>query len=127
MLSPDRKPRILLVVAHFDDTRNPNGRPNFIPQGLAHAFLAGAFHQHNVELRLYSEFHSGPLKDEQAFAWPDMLVLTGVTSAFDRMRQLAAYVRIKSPRCVVVAGGPAIRNLPISSAEIGRASCRERV
>src|SRR5262249_17817334 len=66
VLSPDRKPRILLVVAHFDDTRNPNGRPNFIPQGLAHAFLAGAFHRHNVELRLYSEFHSGPLKDEQA-------------------------------------------------------------
>jgi hopanoid C-2 methylase len=116
VLSPDRKPRVLLVVAHFDDTRNPNGRPNFIPQGLAHAFLAGAFHHQNVEVRLYSEFHSGPLKDERAFAWPDMLVLTGVTSAFDRMRQLAAYVRIKSPRCVVVAGGPAVRNLPISSA-----------
>jgi radical SAM superfamily enzyme YgiQ (UPF0313 family) len=105
-----------LVVAHFDDTRNPNGRPNFIPQGLAHAFLAGAFHRRNVEVRLYSEFHSGPLKDERAFAWPDMLVLTGVTSAFDRMRQLAAYVRIKSPHCVVVTGGPAVRNLPISSA-----------
>ena len=114
--SRDRKPRVLLVVAHFDDTRNPNGRPNFIPQGLAHAFLAGAFHRRNVEVRLYSEFHSGPLKDERAFAWPDMLVLTGVTSAFDRMRQLAAYVRIKSPHCVVVTGGPAVRNLPISSA-----------
>jgi hopanoid C-2 methylase len=114
--SRDRKPRVLLVVAHFDDTRNPNGRPNFIPQGLAHAFLAGAFHRRNVEVRLYSEFHSGPLKDERAFAWPDMLVLTGVTSAFDRMRQLAAYVRIKAPHCVVVAGGPAVRNLPISSA-----------
>ena len=98
VLSRDHKPRVLLVVAHFDDTRNPNGRPNFIPQGLAHAFLAGAFHRRNVEVRLYSEFHSGPLKDERAFAWPDMLVLTGVTSAFDRMRQLAAYVRIKSPR-----------------------------
>jgi len=116
VLSRDYMPRILVVVAHFDDTRNPDGRPNFIPQGLGHAFLAGAFHHQNVDVRIYSEFHSGPLKDEQAFAWPDMLVLTGVTSAFDRMRQLAAYVRTKSPTCVVVAGGPAVRNLPILSA-----------
>ena len=112
----DRKPRVLVVVAHFDDTRNPDGRPNFIPQGLGHAFLAGAFHRHNVDVRIYSEFHSGPLKDERIFAWPDMLVLTGVTSAFDRMRQLAAYARTKSPGCVVVAGGPVVRNLPVSSA-----------
>lgn len=116
VLSRYRKPRVLLVVAHFDDTRNPDGRPNFIPQGLGHAFLAGAFHHQNVLVRLYSEFHSGPLKDEQAFAWPDMLVLTGVTSSFDRMRQLAAYARIKSPGCIIVAGGPAVRNLPVSSA-----------
>jgi hopanoid C-2 methylase len=112
----DYKPRILVVVAHFDDTRNPDGRPNFIPQGLGHAFLAGAFHHQNVDVRIYSEFHGGPLKDEQVFAWPNMLVLTGVTSAFDRMRQLAAYVRTKSPACVIVAGGPAVRNLPILSA-----------
>ena len=112
----DCKPRVLIVVAHFDDTRNPNGRPNFIPQGLGHAYLAGVFNSKNVAVRIYSEFHSGPLRDEQIFAWPDMLVLTGVTSAFDRMRQLAAYARTKSPGCVVVAGGPAVRNLPISSA-----------
>src|SRR5262249_38628286 len=114
--SPDHKPRVLVVIAHFDDTRNPNGRPNFIPQGLGHAFLAGAFHPQNVAVRIYSEFHSGPLIDEKIFAWPNMLVLTGVTSAFDRMRQLAAYARTKSPGCIVVAGGPAVRNLPVSSA-----------
>jgi hypothetical protein len=112
----DRKPRVLVVIAHFDDTRNPNGRPNFIPQGLGHAFLAGAFRRETVEVCLYSEFHSGPLTDERAFASLDMLVLTGVTSAFDRMRQLAAYARTKSPGCVIVAGGPAVRNLPVSSA-----------
>ena len=116
MPSPDQRPRVLVVIAHFDDTRNPNGRPNFVPQGLGHAFLAGAFHHQNVAVHIYSEFHSGPLIDEKIFAWPNMLVLTGVTSAFDRMRQLAAYARTKSPGCIVVAGGPAVRNLPVSSA-----------
>jgi hypothetical protein len=110
------KPRVLVVVAHFDETRNVNGRPYFVPQALGHAYLAGAFHRHNVEVRIYSEVHSGPLRDESLFAWPDMLVLTGVTSSFDRMRQLAAYARTKSPGCVIVAGGPVVRNLPVSSA-----------
>ena len=123
MIVRNHKPRVLVVVAHFDDTRNPDGRPNFIPQGLGHAFLAGAFHHQNIEVRLYSEFHSGPLRDEQTFAWPDMLVLTGVTSAFDRMRQLAAYARTKSPGCVIVAGGPAVRNMPVSSAAIFDYAC----
>jgi hopanoid C-2 methylase len=111
-----QKPRVLVVVAHFDETRSLNGRPYFVPQALGHAYLAGAFHRENVELRIYSEFHSGPLRDEGLFAWPDMLVLTGVTSSFDRMRQLAAYARSKSPGCVIVAGGPVVRNLPVSSA-----------
>jgi radical SAM superfamily enzyme YgiQ (UPF0313 family) len=123
MLSSGRKPRILVVLAHFDDMRNPNGRPNFLPQGVGHAFLAGAFDKHAVDIRIYSEFHSGPLLDEGAFAWPDMLVLTGVTSAFDRMCQLAAYARTKSPGCVVVAGGPAVRNLPLTSARIFDFAC----
>ena len=120
----DRKPRVLVVIAHFDDTRNPNGRPHFVPQGMGHAYLAGAFDRQNVEVKIYSEFHSGPLKDEHIFAWPDMLVLTGVTSAFDRMRQLTAYVRTKSPGCIVVAGGPAVRNLPLLSVATFDYACR---
>ncbi len=123
MHRPVRKPRILIVVAHFDDSRNPNGRPNFVPQGVGHAFLAGAFNGDQVELKLYSEFYSGPLSDEGLFSWPDMLVLTGVTSAFDRMRQLAAYARTKSPQCVVVAGGPAVRNLPLASSSAFDYAC----
>ncbi|MBV9077744.1 MAG: hypothetical protein JO048_09685, partial [Methylobacteriaceae bacterium] len=53
------KPRALVVLAHFDDTRNPNGRPNFVPQGVGHAVLAGAFDRDRVEVAIYSEFHSG--------------------------------------------------------------------
>ena len=117
------KPRALVVLAHFDDTRNPEGRPRFIPQGVGHAVLAGAFDSERVDIVLYSEFHSGPLLDERLLSWPDMLVLTGVTSAFDRMRQLAAYVRVKAPGCVVVAGGPAIRNLPLASARTFDYAC----
>ena len=76
-----------------------------------------------MEVRIYSEFHSGPLEDEKAFAWPEMLVLTGVTSSFDRMRHLAAYARTKSPGCVIVAGGPVVRSLPLSAAAIFDYAC----
>ena len=41
-----------------------------------------------------------------------MLVLTGLTNAFDRMLHLTAYARSLNPRVVVVAGGPAVRALP---------------
>lgn len=116
-------PRILIVLAHFDETRNPRGRPDFIPQGTGHLFLAGAFARDRVDLRAYSEFHDGPLVDEAAFAELDMLVLTGVTAAFDRMQHLTAYARTKSPGCVVVAGGPVVRNLPVSSAETFDYAC----
>ncbi len=119
-----QRPRVLIVLAHFDETRNPRGRPDFIPQGTGHLFLAGAFARDCVDIRAYSEFHDGPLVDETAFAELDMLVLTGVTAAFDRMRHLTAYARTKSPRCVVVAGGPAVRNLPVSSAATFDYACQ---
>ncbi|NGO52955.1 B12-binding domain-containing radical SAM protein [Allomesorhizobium camelthorni] len=117
-MTQTRMPRVLIVLAHFDETRNPKGRPDFVPQGTGHAFLAGAFNRETVQVRIYSEFHDGPLLDEAAFAWPDMLVLTGVTASFDRMRHLTAYVRTKAPWCVVVVGGPAARTLPLSSARV---------
>jgi len=44
-----------------------------------------------------------------------MLVLTGLTNGFDRMLHLAAYSRTRNPRVIVVAGGPAIRALPVLS------------
>jgi radical SAM superfamily enzyme YgiQ (UPF0313 family) len=41
-----------------------------------------------------------------------MLVLTGLTSAYDRMLHLTAYARTLNPRVVVVAGGPGVRVMP---------------
>jgi len=116
-------PRVLIVLAHFDETRGARGRPDFIPQGTGHAVLAGAFNRATVDVQIYSEFHDGPLVEESAFTGYDMLVLTGVTAAFDRMRHITAHMRVKAPRCVVVAGGPAVRNLPISSAQVFDYAC----
>jgi hypothetical protein len=75
-------------------------------------YLAGAFAPETCELRLYNEQYSGVLDDLDLLAWPDMLVLTGLTSAFDRMLHLTAYARTLNEKVVVVAGGPAVRALP---------------
>ena len=119
-----RKPRVLVVIAHFDEMRRHQGRPNFFPQGVGHAFLAGAFHPDRVDIRLYSEVHSGPLEDLHLLAWPDLVVLTGVTAALDRMRHITAYVRVLAPKAIIVAGGPVARNLPGLSAEIFDVVCK---
>jgi hypothetical protein len=74
--------------------------------------LAGAFSPPLCDIRLYDEMHSGPLENEQLLAWPDLVVLTGLTTAFDRMLHVTAYARTKNERVIVVAGGPAIRTLP---------------
>ena len=107
-----RKKKVLIVNCYFDELRLPVRRSHKIPQAMAPAYLAGAFSPDLCEVRLYSELASGPLTDPVWFAWPDMLVLTGLTTAFDRMRHLAAYVRTKNPKVIVVAGGPPVRVLP---------------
>lgn len=104
--------RVLIVNAYLDETRRLRGRPHFVPQAIGPAYLAAAFNRDLTEIKLYNELAGGPLLDEKLFAWPDMLVLTSMTSGYDRMRHLAAYVRTKAPHCVIVAGGPAIRSLP---------------
>ena len=110
------RPRVLLVNAYFDDLRRDGGRPFSAPQSIGPTYLAGAFHPAHCEVRLYNEQYSGPLDDPGLLGWPDLLVLTGLTVAFDRMRQLTAYARTLNPRVIVVAGGPAVRALPRYSA-----------
>ena len=79
---------------------------------MATAFLAGLFSPELCDIKLFDELYSGPLEDEKLLSFPDMLVLTGLNAAFDRMLQVTAYVRSKNKNAVVVAGGPAIRALP---------------
>jgi hypothetical protein len=79
---------------------------------MAPVYLAGAFSSEFCDVRVYNEQYSGPLEAEHIFSWPDMLVMTGLTSAFDRMLHLTAYTRTKNPNVIVVAGGSAIRAIP---------------
>ncbi|HLE64439.1 MAG TPA: radical SAM protein [Pyrinomonadaceae bacterium] len=109
--------RILIVNCFFDESRQAVRRTAKMPQTLGPIYLAGAFNPQLCEIRLYDEVYSGPLINEHLFTWPDMLVMTGLTNAFDRMRHLTAYARTKNPKTIVVAGGPAIRALSLLARE----------
>jgi hypothetical protein len=104
--------RILIVNAFFDEYWRTGGSPARVPRAMGPVFLAGAFSRELCDVRLYSEQYSGPLHDTRLLAWPDMLVLTGLTASFDRMLHLTAYAKVLNPAVVVVAGGPAVRALP---------------
>jgi hypothetical protein len=90
---------------------------------MAPAYLAGHFARGSCDVRCYNEVSEGPLEDEHVLAWPDVLVLTGLTNSFDRMKHLTAYARSKQPRVIVVAGGPAVRMLPRLSETVFDYSC----
>ena len=104
--------RILIVNAFIDEYRRAHGSPQRIPRAMGPPYLAGAFDPNHCDVRLYNEQYSGPLTNLDLLVWADMLVLTGVNTSFDRMKQLTAYARTLNEAIVVVAGGPAIRALP---------------
>ena len=89
----DPRKRVLIVNAFIDEYGRTAGSPHRVPQAQGPAYLAGAFSREGCEIRLYNEQVSGVLKDVGLLGWPDMLVLTGLTSAFDRMLHLTAYAR----------------------------------
>jgi hypothetical protein len=104
--------RVLIVNCYFDDdSRQPCPRTHKLPKPMGTVYLAGAFAP-NCDVRVYCEMYSGPLNDPHVLAWPDMLVMTGLTTAFDRMLHLTAYARTLNEKVIVVAGGPAIRAFP---------------
>lgn len=105
------KKRILIVNCYMDEFRVPVQRKSKYPQSMTTAFLAGLFSSARCEILLYDEVYSGPLEDEHLLSFPDMLVLTGLNSGFDRMLHLTAYARTKNKNVIVVAGGPVIRIL----------------
>ncbi len=107
--------RILIVNCYIDEFRVPIKRKLKFPQPMAPVYLAGMFSSCRCDVRLYDELYSGPLEDQHLLSFPDMLVLTGVNVAFDRMLHITAYVKTKNPAAVVVAGGSAVRALPVFS------------
>lgn len=118
------KKRVLIVNAYLDDARRPTRRPTTVLKAVGPVFLAGAFARDRCEVRLWDEQSSGPLEDPKLLGWPDMLVLTGLTAAFDRFLHLSAYARTRNPGVVVVAGGPAVRALPEYSREFFDYCCQ---
>jgi hypothetical protein len=108
---------VLIVNCFFDYLRVPVKRRFKIPLSMGPAYLAGLFSAERCEVRLYDEVYSGPLEDERILSFPDMLVLTGLNVAFDRMLHLTAYVKTKNKKAIAVAGGPAIRALTEYSKE----------
>jgi hypothetical protein len=115
--------RVLVVNCYFDDSRQPIKRTTKVPQAVGPIYLAGAFAPELCDVRCYTELASGPLEDESLLAWPDMLVLTGLTNSFDRMLHLTAYARTKNPNVIVVAGGPTVRALPLLANRVFDYSC----
>ena len=115
--------RVLVVNCYLDYSREPIRRPNKFPQAVGPIYLAGAFARQLCEVRCYDEVSSGPLTDASLLGWPDMVVLTGLTHCFDRMLHLAAYARTRNPKVIVVAGGPAVRALPLLSEKFFDYSC----
>lgn len=107
-----RKHRVLIVNAYFDPWRVATPTRLFVPRAMAPYFLAGHFEPATCDVRVWDEAFHGALLDPKIFEWPDVLVLSGLTVAFDRARQLSAYVRAANPRVVVVIGGPIARALP---------------
>jgi hypothetical protein len=107
-----RKPRILILNCYSDNHRGARGNPWIMPQSIAPAVLAGMLDPAQVDIRLACEFRNGPFEDLRELQWADLLVLTGLNPAFDRMKQVTAYARAVNPGIVVAMGGPLARMLP---------------
>lgn len=105
-------PRILILNCYSDNHRSARGNPWIVPQSIAPAVLAGMLDPARVDIRLACEFRNGPFEDLGALQWADLLVLTGLNPAFDRMKQVTAHARAVNPGIVVAMGGPLARMLP---------------
>jgi hypothetical protein len=106
--------KVLIVNCYFPDERRPVKRSNQVPNAVAPVLLAGYFDANTCEVKLYNEVSSGFLElfAPQLLSWPDMIVLTGLTAAFDRLLHLTAYAKTANPDVIVVAGGHGVRALP---------------
>ena len=113
-----RKHKVLIINAYFDPWRSSTPTRWFIPRAMAPIYLAGAFNRDRTDVKVWDEVFDGALLDPRIFSWPDLVVFTGLTAAFDRAHQLSAYFRHANPAVVTVIGGAIPRALPALCAEI---------
>lgn len=110
--------RVLIINAYFNPWRKSTPTRWFIPRAMAPFYLAGYFNRDRVEVRVWDEVFDGTLLGSRLFDWPDLVVFTGLTSAFDRAHQLSAYFRHANPSVATAIGGPIARALPALCAEV---------
>ena len=114
--------RVLIVNAFFDDRRLYMPYPRKVPQAMAPFYLAGAFSRKQCEVRVFNEHHSGPLQDAALLGWPDMLVLTGLTtrrSGANHQCLSRCAARSTSERSVHYLHSVQIQLVDVTSAHIG--------
>ncbi len=112
--SVPRRKKVLIVNCFFPDERLPIKRSNQVPNAVAPVLLAGYFNEELCEVKLYNEVSSGFIEifAPELLAWPDMLVLSSLTAAFDRLLHVTAYAKTANPKVIVAAGGHGVRALP---------------
>jgi radical SAM superfamily enzyme YgiQ (UPF0313 family) len=117
-MSVSRK-KVLIINCYFPEMREPIKRRNEVPDALAPVLLAGFFSRENCEVRLYNEVNSGFIEvfGPGLLDWPDMVVMTGLTAAFDRLLHVSAYAKSANPAVVTVAGGHGVRCIPAYAAQ----------
>ena len=108
----DRRPRVLVVNAYFDPWLSGTPTKLFVPRATAPFHLAGFFDPRRVDVRIHDEVYHGALMAKRTFAWPDLVIVSGLTAMFDRARQLAAYFRHCQPNATLLIGGPMARCFP---------------
>ena len=107
-----KTPRVLIVNAYVHPWGSATPTQLFIPRAMTPYYLAGQFKRECVDVRVYDEVHHGMLLNPKLYAWPDLVVFTGLTAAFDRARQLCAHFQHANPKVITAIGGPIPRALP---------------
>lgn len=120
-----KRKKVLILNCFFPDERLPIKRTNQVPNAVAPVLLGGYFNEELCEVKLYNEVSSGFIEifDPDLLSWPDMLVLTSLTAAYDRLLHVTAYAKTANPDVIVVAGGHGIRALPLYSEQFFDYSC----
>lgn len=123
-ISQKRK-KILIVNCYFPEARESIRRNNEVPDTAAPVLLAGYFSPITCDLKLYNEVNSGFIEvyKPELIKWPDMVVLTGLSAAFDRLLHVTAYIKSYNPEAIVVAGGHGVRSLPVYSKQFFDYTC----
>ena len=107
-----KKPRIFIINCFNDSNATRRGNRFSVPHQMTTIALAGVLNRNKIEISTHCEFLSGTFQDYKKLNLVDMLVLTGLNTAFDRMKQLTAYAKTFNPKIVVVMGGSIARVIP---------------